>query len=90
MHAWYSPGTNVSTHNACAHVPQFIEKKAKGSDAIFKFAPVLYLPLWGTLFFGIGALSSLSSLSSLPARRDTAGLPGCSGLPALGRGFGRG
>jgi hypothetical protein len=33
---------------------QFVQKNAKGEDAIFKFAPVLFFPLWGLFFIGLG------------------------------------
>lgn len=33
---------------------QFISKNAKGEDAIFKFAPILFFPLWGLFFIGLG------------------------------------
>jgi hypothetical protein len=33
---------------------QFISKKAKGEDAIFKYAPLLFFPLWGLFFVGLG------------------------------------
>ena len=33
---------------------QFISKDAKGEDAIFKYAPLLFFPLWGLFFIGLG------------------------------------
>jgi len=33
---------------------QFIEKKARGQDAIFKYAIFLYMPLWGLFYLGLG------------------------------------
>ena len=33
---------------------QFISKDAKGEDAIFKWAPLLFFPLWGLFFIGLG------------------------------------